>query len=129
MAAGPELHAQLVGIMERFAADAGVTITAVPDGAVQAVREAGDFGSMRSRQGHYEIEQSVYDDDVRLRKELIHQITAYYGSRISPEDWRDWQSPVMVDRTAADWLEDFVDPQVDSDDWSSQSPTPPAGSP
>lgn len=100
-AAGPDLRVQLNGIMERFAADAGVSITVVPDGAVQAVRGRGDFGSLRSRPGHYEIEQSVYNDDVRLREELTHQITASLGSR-------DWQSPVVGDRNAAEWLEYFV---------------------
>lgn len=94
-AAGPELRAQLDGIMERFAEDAGVSITEVQDGAVQAVRGTGDFGSMRSRPGHYEIERSVYNDDVRLREELTHQITAYLGSR-------NWQSPVVGNRNAAE---------------------------
>ena len=90
-AAGPELRAQLNGIMERFAEDAGVSITVVQDGAVRAVRGGNDFGSMRSRRGHYEIEQSVYNDDVRLREELTHQITAYLGSRVPEgEDWRNW---------------------------------------
>jgi hypothetical protein len=61
-----------------------------------------DFGSMRSRPGHYEIEQSVYNDDVRLREELIHQITAYLGSR------GDWESPVVGPRNAAELLESLV---------------------
>ena len=86
--AGPELRAQLNGIMQRFAQEAGVSITVVPDGAVQAERGNGDFGSMRSRPGHYEIEQSVYNDDVRLRRELTHQISAYLGSRRSRQ-WMD----------------------------------------
>jgi hypothetical protein len=100
--AGPELRAQLNGIMQRFAEEAGVSITVVQDGAVQAVRGAGDFGSMRSRPGHYEIEQSVYNDDVRLRKELTHQITAYLDSR-------NWESPVVANRNAGEWLEYFVE--------------------
>jgi hypothetical protein len=100
-AAGPALRAQLNGIMARFAEEAGVSITVVPDGAVQAVRGAGDVGSMRSRPGYYEIEQSVYNDDVRLRKELIHQITAYLGSR-------NGLGPVAGNRNSAQWLAYFV---------------------
>jgi hypothetical protein len=103
-AAGPELRAQLNGIMERFAAETGVPITVVPDGAVQAVRGKNDFGSMRSRPGHYEIERSVYNDDVRLRKELTHQITSYLASRGD-----NWESPVVGPRNAATWLEYFVE--------------------
>ena len=102
--AGPELRAQLDGIMQRFAEEARVSITVVQDGAVQAVREPGDFGSMRSRPGHYEIERSVYNDDVRLRKELTHQITAYLGSRGD-----DYESPVVGPRNAAGWLESLVE--------------------
>jgi hypothetical protein len=105
--AGPELRAQLNGIMRRFAAEAGVEITVVQDGVVQRARKEGDYGSMRSRPGHYEIEQSVYNDDVRLRKELTHQITAYLGSqKVTPEDW---QSPIVVNRNAAEWLESCVE--------------------
>jgi hypothetical protein len=105
--AGPELRAQLNGIMRRFEAEAGAPITVVQDGAVQAVRGKDDFGSMRSRPGHYEIEQSVYNDDARLRKELTHQITAYLGSqKVTPEDWR---SPIVVNRNAAQWLEACVE--------------------
>jgi hypothetical protein len=105
--AGPELRAQLNGIMQRFAAEAGVSITVVPDGAVRAVRGPRDYGSMRSRPGHYEIEQSVYNNDVRLRNELTHQITAYLGSqKVTQEDWR---SPIVVNRNAAVWLEACVE--------------------
>jgi hypothetical protein len=103
---GPELRAQLDGIMQRFAQEAHVTITAVPDRAVRAVRGGRDFGSMRSKPGHYEIEQSVYNDDVRLRKELTHQITAYLGSR--NRETPDWHSPAAGDRNVAEWLDYFV---------------------
>jgi hypothetical protein len=105
--AGPELRAQLDGIMQRFAQEAGVSILVVQDGAVQAKREPCDYGSMRSRPGHHEIEQSVYNDDVRLREELTHQITAYLGSR--KESPVDWTSPVVGHRNAAEWLEYFVE--------------------
>jgi hypothetical protein len=98
---GPQLRAQLNGIMQDFALETGVPIEVVPDGTVQAVRGEGDFGSMRSRPGYYEIEQSVYNDDVRLRNELTHQIPAYLGSR-------NWLSPVTGNRNAAEWLEYFV---------------------
>ena len=101
--AGPGLRAQLDGIMQRFAQEVGVSITVVPDGAVRAVRGPRDFGSMRSRPGHYEIEQSVYNDDVRLRKELTHQITAYLGSRGT------YESPISGPRNAAEWLESCVE--------------------
>jgi hypothetical protein len=87
--------------MQDFALETGVPIEVVPDGTVQAVRGEGDFGSMRSRPGYYEIEQSVYNDDVRLRNELTHQIPAYLGSR-------NWLSPVTGNRNAAEWLEYFV---------------------
>jgi hypothetical protein len=105
--AGPELRARLDGIMQRFAAETGVPISVVQDGAVQAAREPGDYGSMRSRPGHYDIEQSVFNDDVRLREELTHQITAYLGSR--KESPVDWTSPVVGNRNAAEWLEYFVE--------------------
>ena len=101
--AGPGLRAQLDGIMQRFAQEVGVSISVVPDGAVRAVRGPRDFGSMRSRPGHYEIEQSVYNDDVRLRKELTHQITAYLGSRGT------YESPISGPRNAAEWLESCVE--------------------
>ena len=70
-------------------------------------RAPDDFGSMRSRPGHYEIERSVYNDDVRLRKELTHQIAAYLGSR--KELPVVWTSPVVGPRNAAQWLEFFVE--------------------
>jgi hypothetical protein len=93
--------------MQRFADEAHVLITPVQNGAVQARRQPGDYGSMRSRPGHYEIEQSVYNDDVRLREELTHQITAYFGSR--KESLVDWTSPVVGNRNIAEWLEYFVE--------------------
>jgi hypothetical protein len=105
--AGPELRAQLNGIMRRFAAEAGVSITVVQDGVVQRARKEGDYGSMRSRPGHYEIEQSVFNDDVRLRRELTHQITAYLGSQKVTQE--DWKSPIVVNRNAAVWLESCVE--------------------
>ncbi|MFZ1986354.1 MAG: DUF4157 domain-containing protein, partial [Desulfatitalea sp.] len=76
---GPAQQRQLVGILETFERETGVTIQVVDEGVVQAARGSGNFASLRSRPGFLQIERQVFQDTPQLMREVRHETAFYYS--------------------------------------------------
>lgn len=75
---GQTQSTELMNILNQFQKETGITTEVVKKGAVQAVRGAGDFGSLRSKPGFYQIEEQVFKDPARLWNELKHGFASHY---------------------------------------------------
>jgi Domain of unknown function (DUF4157) len=97
--AGAAQRDEMLNILHRFFNETGVAYEVVEDGVVQAARGAGNFASLRSSPGLFQIERSAFESTEQLTEELTHEFAFYYA-RIAGK------TPVLQETyTALDVLE------------------------
>ena len=76
---GAAQRTEILQILDRFTVQTAIEVEVVEDGAVQAVRGAGNFASLRSRPSFLQIERSAYESETLFGPEVTHELSYYYA--------------------------------------------------